>query len=53
MIIAVVYIQFFSLLDALKPFLIIIINYIILSDATIRVPIFQRFLRKLKIVCLR
>jgi hypothetical protein len=30
----VVYIQFFSLLDTLKPFLIIIINQIILSDAT-------------------
>jgi hypothetical protein len=30
----VVYIQFFSLLDTLKPFLIIIINQIILSDVT-------------------
>jgi hypothetical protein len=30
----VVYILFFSLLDTLKPFLIIIINQIILSDAT-------------------
>jgi hypothetical protein len=29
-----VYILFFSLLDTLKPFLIIIINQIILSDAT-------------------
>jgi hypothetical protein len=34
----------FSLLDTLKPFLIIIINKIILSDATIRVLIFQRLL---------
>jgi hypothetical protein len=42
----VVYILFFSLLDTLKPFLIIIINQIILSDATIRVLIFQRLLRK-------
>jgi hypothetical protein len=33
----VVYIQFFSLLDTLKPFLIIIINKIILSEATMRV----------------
>jgi hypothetical protein len=40
----VVYILFFSLLDTLKPFLIIIINQIILSDATIRVLIFQRLL---------
>jgi hypothetical protein len=30
----VVYILFFSLLDTLEPFLIIIINQIILSDAT-------------------
>jgi hypothetical protein len=30
----VVYILFFSLLDTLKPFLILIINKIILSDAT-------------------
>jgi hypothetical protein len=30
----VVYILFFSLLDTLKPFLIIIINQIILPDAT-------------------
>jgi hypothetical protein len=37
-------ILFFSLLDTLKPFLIIIINYICLSDATIRVLIFQRLL---------
>jgi hypothetical protein len=37
-------ILFFSLLDTLKPFLIIIINQIILSDATIRVLIFQRLL---------
>jgi hypothetical protein len=29
----VVYILFFSLLDSLKPFLIIMINQIILSDA--------------------
>jgi hypothetical protein len=36
--------QFFSLLDTLKPFLIIIINQIILSDATIRVLNFQRLL---------
>jgi hypothetical protein len=42
----VVYILFFSLLDTLKPVLIIIINQIILSDATIRVLIFQRLLRK-------
>jgi hypothetical protein len=35
----VVYIQFFSRLDTLKPFLIIIINKIILLDATIRVVI--------------
>jgi hypothetical protein len=34
---AVVYIQFISLLDTLKPFLIIIINKIILSEATVRV----------------
>jgi hypothetical protein len=40
----VVYILFFSLLDSLKPFLIIIINQIILSDATIQVLIFQRLL---------
>jgi hypothetical protein len=42
----VVYILFFSLLDTLKPILIIIINQIILSDATIRVLIFQGLLRK-------
>jgi hypothetical protein len=40
----VVYILFFPLLDTLKPFRIIIINQIILSDATIRVLIFQRLL---------
>jgi hypothetical protein len=34
----------FLLLGTLKPFLIIIINPIILSDATIRVVIFQRLL---------
>jgi hypothetical protein len=38
----VVHILFFSLLDMLQPFLIIIINQIILSDATIRVLIFQK-----------
>jgi hypothetical protein len=41
-----VHILFFPLLDTLKPFWIIIINQIILSDATIRVLIFQRLLRK-------
>jgi hypothetical protein len=49
----VVYILFFSLLDTLKPFLIIIINQIILSDADATGPSCHFLTVGMKIVYVR